>query len=155
MDDFCLLGCAKRKSSSWLMVVAATLACLGCGETARDDSTSSPSSTQSPAAGKRGGTITVGGQTWTIVPSTQCSVYSESMLNIAGHAEEDGSLEIVIDFGGPNQVRVGEGRDALWHAVRDSINMEVDGRRVRGTANFTKSAEGAGPAVPGSWEVDC
>lgn len=139
----------------WPLVLAAALTVSGCSESGGEETPAESSSPQPMVAAKKGGSITVGQQTWTIIASIQCSVYGENMLNIAGHAQEDESLEIVIDLGGPDQVRIVEGRDALWHAVRSSITMQVEGKRVRGTADFTKSINGGGEAVPGKWEVDC
>lgn len=131
------------------------LALAGCGDP-NSGSTVTPAGTSSAAAATRGGTISVGDASWTLVPSRQCSVYPGSIVNIAGHAAEDESLEIVIDFGGPNQVRIGGDGNEIWRAVRDSIEMVIDGQRVRGTADFTKaSAGGVNSAVSGSWDVSC
>ena len=137
------------------LVVLLTLSLAGCGDSdAGQDATPEAGAQPTPTT-QRGGTITVGGSSWTIVPATQCSVYSGSVVNIAGHAAEDESLEIVIDYGGPNQVRIGEGSGAIWHAVPGSIEMQIEGRRVTGSANFTEQFGGAGTPATGSWDVGC
>jgi hypothetical protein len=135
----------------WLLALL-ILSLAGCGESGAEQA-AMPEASAQPA--QRGGTITVGDSSWTIVPSTQCSVYPGNVVNIAGHAAEDESLEIVIDYGGPNQVRIGEGRGAIWHAVPDSIQMQIAGRRVTGSANFTTQPGGTGTSATGSWDVGC
>ena len=97
----------------------------------------------------------MGERSWTIVPSMQCSIYPGNVVSIAGHAAEDESLEIVIDYGGPNHVRIGEGRGAIWHAVPDSIEMQIEGWRVTGSADFTEQFGGVGTPATGSWDVGC
>jgi hypothetical protein len=108
-------------------------------------------------AGKRGGTLTVGDDSWTLVPSTQCSIYSDSLVNIAGHAAEDPSLEIVLDYGGPTGVRIGTvSREPWWQAVRDSIAIEIeDRRRIRGTATFEVFRNGTKESAEGSFDITC
>jgi len=132
------------------------LTLAGCGG---GDSPSAPAAT--PAAGgsaapaaERGGMITVGDQTWDIVLKS-CQVYPGPIVNIWGHAESDPELEITIDYGGPDQVNVGDGRDALWHAVKETLEVQVDGRSVRGTASFSEFFGGAGNTADGSFEVNC
>ena len=139
------------------MLVMLGIGLLATGCDAGSDAPDKPpqvNSSQGGATG-RGGTITVGEDSWTIVPAIQCSVYGGNVVNIAGHAAEDPGLEIVIDHGGPDQVRVGSDSGGLWHAVRDSIEITIDGRRVSGRAMFTSSPFGTGDAVQGSYEVNC
>ncbi|MGI9341964.1 MAG: hypothetical protein ACR2QV_03900 [Gammaproteobacteria bacterium] len=135
---------------------ALILTATGC---AGDENSSAPAAT--PAAGgetapatERGGTITVGEQTWVIVPQF-CSVYPGPIANIAGHAASDPSLEIVIDFGGPDQVVVGSGRDVLWRASKETLEVQIDGQVVRGTANFNEGFAASGKSATGSFEVNC
>jgi hypothetical protein len=142
-----------RSSSLWLAFTIAGIF-IGCGDGGAGEGQPADAGAQKVAA-ERGGTITVGDSSWTIVPSTQCSIYPGKVVSIAGHAAEDESVEIVIDFGGPDQVRIGEGRDAIWHAVRDTIEMSIDGRQVTGTATFTEYSGGGGKSAAGSWDVSC
>ena len=120
------------------------------------ESASAPSkTTQTTMASQRGGSITVGDDSWTVVPSTQCSIYPGNVVSIAGHTAEDPTLEIVIDYGGPNQIRIGGEFDGLWHAMHDTIKVEIAGKRIRGTATFNESLAGTGKSAEGSFEVNC
>jgi len=121
---------------------------------------------QASSSNSRGGTITIGEQTWTFVPSIQCSIYSGNLVSIAGHAAEDPSLEISIDYTtqrGPVGVSVGtDGRDGGWFAVKDTLQWQIEGRQVRGTATFSESRGDSGSfpggsrsSVEGSFEITC
>ena len=114
---------------------------------------------QSSANATRGGTIAVGEQTWTIVPSTQCSIYPGNVVSIAGHAAEDPSLEIVIDDTterGPVGVSVGaDRREGSWFAVRDTLQWQIEGQQVSGTATFRETRGGNGKSADGSFEIKC
>ena len=111
---------------------------------------------QAKPASKRGGTITVGDETWTFVPSMQCSVYPGNVVSIAGHAKEDESVEIVIDWGGPAGVHVGQDRtDTSWHAVKDSIELTIENMRVLGTASFATSSYSTKAVAEGSFDIEC
>jgi hypothetical protein len=122
----------------------------GVGPTSDDQASSSNS---------RGGTITVGEQTWTFVPSIQCSIYAGNLVSIAGHAAEDPSLEIVIDYTtqrGPVGVSVGaDRREGSWFAVRDSLQWQIEGQQVRGTATFSEFRGGSGKSAEGSFDISC
>lgn len=96
------------------------------------------------------GTLTIGGQSWTFVPSIQCRVYPGNVVSIAGIAAEDPAVEIVIDLGGPDGVSVGKGADS-WQAVVDSISASIDGQSVTGSAEFKRS----GSMVPGTFDIRC
>lgn len=66
------------------------------------------------------------GETWTVDPSMQCSVFPGPIVNIAGYAAEDDSIEVVIDYGGPTRVRVGGGDGPVsGHAVRNTIDIDI------------------------------
>jgi hypothetical protein len=151
-----------------ILAMTASLVSVSCGGDSGDgqlDSVTAQEATTAPAAQKaapqkrqRGGTITVGEQTWTIVPSVQCGVYPGDVVAIAGHAESDKQLEIVIDNdpGGRSGVSVGSERGAVsWHAVRDTLRIEVNGKQVRGTATFSAFLGGSGATAPGEFEVNC
>jgi hypothetical protein len=140
-----------------------TIALTSCG--GNDDAKSSPSATAQSSSGaapasksvsKRGGSITVGAESWTFVPSTQCSVYPGDVVSIAGHAKEDESVEIVIDWGGPTGVHVGQDQtDTSWHAVADSIKLTIDDKRVSGTASFAKTSYSTNAVSEGSFDIEC
>jgi ethanolamine utilization microcompartment shell protein EutL len=126
----------------------------GCGGDGQAGGDSANAST--PAASERGGTIVVGDDSWTIVPAIQCSVYPGNVVSIAGHAAGDSSIEIVIDYGGPTGASVvGEGTSVSWHAIRDTIRIQIDGAHVQGTAMFSKYTSGAGQTRQGSFDVTC
>ena len=111
---------------------------------------------QAKPANKRGGTITVGDETWSFVPSIQCSVYPGNVVSIAGHAKEDESVEIIIDWGGPVGVRIGrDSNDTSWHAVQDSIEMTIENKRVSGTASFATSSYSTNAVAQGSFDIEC
>ncbi len=140
-----------------VLILALSLLASGCGGTdgADDEAAVTPSADlQASTAAERGGTISVGEESWTIVPAIQCAVYPGNVVSIAGHAEEDSSIEIVIDYGGPNQVVVGSGMEA-WHAGADTIVIEIDGKRVRGTATFTRFTAGTQESREGSFDLTC
>jgi hypothetical protein len=128
----------------------------GCGgPDGGNGGSASPVASQS-AGQQRGGTITVGEESWTIVPSISCSVYPGDVVHIAGHAEENAELEIVIDWGGPNQARIAESDSGPgWHAIRDTLAVQVDGKTVKGSATFSEYFGGAGERADGSFEVNC
>ena len=107
---------------------------------------------------ERGGTISVGEDSWQIVPAIQCRVFPGGIVSIAGHAGSDPDLEIVIDVDphGPTGVRVGgEGGGVSWHSVKGSFDIEVQGKRVRGAGTFSQYYGGAGETRQGEFTVDC
>ena len=104
---------------------------------------------------ERGGAITVGDTTWQLVPAIQCSVYPGNVVNIAGHAASDPALEIVIDYNGPTGVRIGGEGAVSWHAIKDSLKFDIDGKRVQGSATFNTDMFGAGESAPGSFDINC
>jgi hypothetical protein len=100
--------------------------------------------------------MTVDGETWTFVPSTQCSVYPGPVVSIAGHAEENPDLEIIIDWGGPNQARIAESDSGPgWHAVRETLDVQIDGNKVTGSATFSEYYTGTGARAEGSFDIQC
>ncbi|MGI9323730.1 MAG: hypothetical protein ACR2PZ_00815 [Pseudomonadales bacterium] len=124
-----------------IAVIALSSICLSaCGS---EDAASNQQST---------GTVTIDGQTWTFVPSIQCSVYPGNVVSIAGTAAQDPAVEIVIDLGGPNGVSVGsDGDPNSWRAVVDSISSNIDGQRVSGSAEFRRSGSNA----KGTFDIRC
>ena len=137
---------------------------IGCGsaddagkESAQASSQLAPQTTQPARADEPRGTITVGASSWRIVPAIQCSIFPGNMINIAGYAADDPNLEIVIDYNGPTGVRIGGEADSAvtWHAQQHTIAIQIDGKRVQGTASFNTDMSGAGASAEGSFEVDC
>ena len=106
------------------------------------------------AAAEPGGTISIGEDTWMLVAATQCAVYPGNIVSVSGYAAEDQSLEIVIDYGGPTGVRVGEGPDA-WHAQKESISVQIEGKRLQGTATFLQYSGGPESTRQGRFDISC
>ncbi len=108
-------------------------------------------------ANKRTGTITVGDETWTFVPSTQCSVYPGNVVHIDGTAKEDGSVEIVLDVMADYRgMQVGEdGAGTSWYAVPDSLAVTIDDQHVKGTASFSMNSYSTEVAAKGSFDIEC
>lgn len=134
--------------------IALVFTMAGCGSA---DDAGGGQQASAPAP-QRGGTITVGETTWTIVPATQCSIYPGNVVSIAGHAANDPDLEIIIDrFGeGKGGVRIGsETGDNSWHAMPDTLKFEIDGKRVRGSATFNRYFTGTGNSTMGSYDINC
>ena len=125
-----------------------TLGCTDADNTAGEQASSS--------ATERDGTITVGEETWAISALRQCSIYPGGIVNIWGFAADDPELEIVIDFGGPTGARIGkDGADVKWQAERDTLELQVDGQRVTGSATFSRYNNGTKGSAEGSFEVNC
>jgi len=137
-----------------ILIAILILTAAGCGGNENPRAPEAPPAGGEQAAATRGGTITVGDQTW-VIALKSCSVYPGPIVNIWGYAESDPELEITIDHGGPDQAVVGSGRDALWHAIKDTLEFEVDGKNVRGTATFSQYFGGGGETADGSFEVNC
>lgn len=133
--------------------------CSGGGDADSEGVASSGESVTSAAQQReRGGTVTVGDQSWTFVPSMQCSVYPGNVVAIAGHAESEPETEIVIDHdpGGLKAVRIGSdsGADG-WYSLKGSLTFEIEGKQVRGSGDFSSSMGGAGQIVQGEFIIDC
>lgn len=135
---------------------ALVLTATGCGgnENASEPAPPAAAGGSAAPAAERAGSITVGDQTWNIVFKS-CQVYPGPIVNVWGSAASDPELEITIDYGGPNQAVVGSGRDALWHAVKETLDVQVDGQSARGTASFSEHSGGGGNTADGSFEVNC
>lgn len=110
------------------------------------------------------GTITVGDDTWTVVPETQCSVYSGDTVAIAGHAAGDETIEIVLDHDpslGLVQAYVkGPDDSPHWVAGKDDVSFEIDGKSVTGSGNFSVGLgapveEGQPREARGTFEINC
>ena len=124
------------------------------------ENTSSARPSPETASGARGGTLTVADRTYSVVPSVQCSVYPNNQVNIAGHAAEDESLEVTIDFypdgDGPSGVTLGtDGREGSWFSMRETLQWRIDAQRVSGTATFSEYRGGMGKTAEGSFDISC
>lgn len=142
-----------------LLTLAAAVVAIGCdADSGGTQSTrEAGAGTQSSSGSARGGMLMVGEDSWTFVPATQCSIYPGNVVSIAGHAAEDPSVEIVLDYGGPTGVRIGTySREPWWQAVRDTIEVEIEGRRrISGTATFEVFRNGAKETAEGSFDISC
>ena len=138
-------------------IIATLLVSCGSSDDMTDPSEQTAAGTpqQADPPGERGGTITVGGHTWQLVPSIQCSVYPGEVVSIAGHAASDPDLEIVIDYNGPTGVRIGGEGPLGWYAMVDTLKINVDGKRVSGSATFNTDSAGVGRTAPGEFDVNC
>lgn len=141
---------------SFGVLCAIALMAAGCG---RGDQ--APASAQSPAAARAptpAGFIEIDGQTWTVVPDVQCSVFPGPVVSIAGHAAEDKGTEIVVDFNlpdGPTGVSVVPSNGTTeWHA-ESAMNFDITGKRVRGAGYFAGSLRGATRQAQGRFEITC
>lgn len=145
------------------LALCLAMAITGCSDKNNNDTnqasaadSSTAAASQAKPASKRGGTITVGDEIWTFVPSTQCSVYPGNVVSIAGHAKEDESVEIVIDWGGPAGVHVGQdGTNTSWHAVNGSLKVTIENKRVFGTASFATTSYSTEAVAEGSFDIEC
>lgn len=112
----------------------------------------------------RTGTITIGDETWTVVPAMQCGVYPGDMVAISGHAAENEAIEIVLDHdpsSGLVSVYVkGPDSSPYWIAEDDAVAFEIDGKTVSGSGTFSigfgaQVADGQPRERQGSFEVRC
>jgi len=136
------------------IILAIMLTCgfaVGCSS--ESDSTVSTST-------PRGGTITIGEQSWSFVPSLQCSIYPNNQVNLSGHAELNPEFEIAVDYypdgDGPIQLTGGKyGAIGSWRAVRDTTQFDISKRQVRGTATFKLTTEKGQSSVEGAFDISC
>lgn len=140
-------------------------ACDSGGESTNNE-TAKTGEANDAAAGEssRTGTITIGGDTWTVVPATQCSVYSGNVVMIAGHAAENEEIEIVIDHDPSSELVSayvqGPDNSPYWIAQDDAITFEIDGKTVKGGGTFSvglggQVEDGQPRQVEGAFEVNC
>jgi hypothetical protein len=139
-----------------LFVLAAFGGCGGDVQSPAGNS-ATPEAAAPNAARARTGVIEIDSETWTIVPSIQCSVYPGPVVSIAGHAAEDEAIEIVIDYAvqrSPVGVSVEKsGGPPSWSAGRDALSFEIDGNHVKGEGTFSESL--GGKQAEGRFEIAC
>lgn len=113
---------------------------------------------------RKTGTITVGDETWTVVPETQCSIYSGDVVSIAGHAAGDEAIEIVLDhdlsLGLVSAYVKGPDDSPHWVARKDDVSFEIDGKTVTGSGTFSiapgaRVQEGQPREAQGTFEITC
>lgn len=142
-----------------LSFMVAFVVLTGCGEDGATNNNASPTAaevSQASPSTKQSGTITVGDERWTISPMKQCSVYPGGIVNIWGYAADNDSLEIVIDYGGPTGARIGnDGPNVKWQAERETLEVDIDGKSVRGTATFNRYVNGIKESAEGSFQINC
>ena len=68
--------------------------------------------------------------------------------------------EITIDYypdgDGPIGATLGDDRrEGSWFALRETINWQVDGRKVHATATFSEYRGGNGKKAEGSFTISC
>jgi hypothetical protein len=102
--------------------------------------------------------VTIGGDTWNIVASVQCSMETAQnglpVVSIAGHAEGDESIELTLDFD-PRDIGLvlavtGAGGAPSWSANTDFVT-QAGATRISGEGTFS----GGGETVEGSFEAAC
>lgn len=108
------------------------------------------------------GSISIGDQTWRIVASIGCDFDNETaspltLVSIAGHAEGDESIEIVIQFDPRDTGLVltveGAGGEPSWAAINETFVTGVGAVSISGEGSF-QSADGGEP-TEGSFRAIC
>lgn len=162
-----LLSTAARAMVLSLGILAS--ACDSGDGPAADQATEATEATDSDAAtasdsGGNTARITIGDDTWTVVPSIQCSVYPGGVVSIAGHAAGNEAIEIVLDHDPSSelvQVYVqGPDDSPYWVAGRDDVSFEIDGKTVTGNGTFSigpgaQVEEGQPGQARGRFEITC
>lgn len=110
--------------------------------------------------GEVAGTITVGDESWDIIPTIQCGNFYDAagQIYISGVSAEDPAIEITLDYDdsivAASVRREGGIEQPYWTSTDDTgLTFEVDGSVTRGSGtfrNFLSSEE-----ADGSFEVTC
>lgn len=154
-------------ASVWgvLLIASVTTGCDG-GDSASEAAAPAAGSQQAPpvtattnSAGARTGTVEIDGETWTIVPTIQCSVYPGPVVSVAGHAANNESIEITLDYS-PDDGLVGatvEKSDGTlsWVAMGEQVTFDVDGDHIQGEGRFTWHGPGAAREAQGKFDLRC
>jgi len=153
----------------WVLLVVASVT-LGCqandsASSASDAKTPAASNDAAPEAAAAGGgqvstgTIEIGGEAWTIVPIIQCSVFPGPVASISGHAANDESIKITLDYSPGNSLvaaAVENSEGTLnWMAMGEQVTFRVDGDHVTGEGRFTWQGPGAAREAQGKFDVRC
>ncbi len=106
--------------------------------------------------------VSVGDQTWKIVASVECDFDSETaspltLISIAGHAEGDESIEIVLAFDprdtGLTLTVEGTGGEPSWAAINETFVVRAGAISISGEGSF--QIPGGGDTTEGSFEASC
>lgn len=135
----------------------AVFAFTGCGDAEdADQPAQTGSATATSEASGPSGVMAIGDKRWDLIPNVQCSIYPGPIVNIAGHVKGQPDLEFVVDYGGPTGARIGKfGEPDSWHASKESISIEIDGRTVRGAGSFGHTTPNATDRIEGEFTLDC
>ncbi|MDZ7727074.1 MAG: hypothetical protein U5Q44_02130 [Dehalococcoidia bacterium] len=108
------------------------------------------------------GTVTVGDDSWTFVPSISCSVFPGPVAYLAGHAAEDESVEITIDYDPDGDLINAQVSSAdagfNWIAgdrtLENDLEFEISDNTVTATGTFTNQVAG-GESAGGTIDITC
>ena len=92
------------------------------------------------------------------MPDIRCTVAPGPVVSIAGHAAEDKSVEIIIDYNGtegPTGVSVIKPGGTLEWVAYASMIFQIERKRVQGAGYFTGMARGIEKQAAGKFDVDC
>lgn len=148
-----------KPGNSFLALLVIVLFASGCQRTEAPESSQAQGDTLAPAAAPRpAGTITIDGRTWTVIADVQCSVAPGPVVAIAGHAAEDKTVEITIDYNGnqgPTGASVTKPDGTVDWTAYASMNFQIERQRVQGAGYFTGTMRGIQKQAEGRFDVDC
>ncbi len=139
-----------RESVSLIFILTVVMGCSDAND-ANDINVEQASSSNT----QRNGSISVGDESWTISVLKQCSIYPGGIVNIWGLTDSEPSHEVIMDFGGPTGVKIGEAYPPLWQAEKETLEIQINGSRLEGTATFFRYAAGTKEVAQGSFEINC
>jgi hypothetical protein len=104
------------------------------------------------------GSVTVGDESWNVVAS-ECEFTDTgtpiTLVSIVGHAEEDDSIEIMLEFDptdtGLTLTVQSAGGDPDWTAVNETFAEQVGGMHISGEGEFSGGTE----TRKGSFDLRC
>ena len=124
---------------------------LGLLAACSDDATG----TAAGATGSRGGSITLESTTYTLGTFRQCTIF-EGVVNVWGMTSAQPPVEITLDVGGPDQLRIGaDGAADAWVADAATLKVSVSGRQVSGTARLSRVVDGVRQTEEASFSIQC
>lgn len=142
------------------LVLALTASCGGDDEdptAVPTEATSEVTATAAPSDGdddvtESAGQVTIGDDTWELDPR-QCDVFPGGIVSVSGFAIGDPDVEIVFDvFEADKENLSVSSSDANWSALSDAIDVQVDDRRVSGTATVVTAI---GESADATFEFNC
>ena len=145
--------------SALIVIVSLAAACSRSDESAAGLDGSPPGQTPAtPQPPTPHGVIEIDGRTWNVVADVQCSVMPGPVVSIAGHADEDEAVDIVIDYNGaegPTGVTVTKPDGTVDWTAYASMNFQIERKRVQGAGYFTGTTRGVQKQAEGRFDVDC